>query len=47
MSDLLWMECACYVWPIVPGWMVRRCGLCGSAMLRVVDEPASGKAQPK
>jgi len=41
---LMWMACACYVWPVLPGG--GRCGRCGQAVEHVVSAPPSGKAEP-
>lgn len=43
---ITWMRCDCYVWPIVVGWRVRRCGRCGVVPHTVHDNQNEPKARP-
>lgn len=46
VTPVYWATCRCYVWPLVPGYVVRRCGYCGSHPDRAVKAPSTGAAMP-
>lgn len=46
MTYVVWRQCGCYVWPIVPGYIVRRCGRCGIFPDFPAATPPDGRAHP-
>jgi hypothetical protein len=43
---IVWLAC-CTIWPVAAGANIGRCGRCGQVPDEFVDEPDSGKAEPR
>lgn len=45
-TEIWWIVCECYVWPVYPATKFSACGKCGSREYKKLDGPAPDKAMP-